>query len=140
MGVKNKRTFSLGAIYTGFYIGVYAFTPLFMVLLNAREKPVSSRSWFIAVVWLIGFWILFGYASWRCSSSKLSYWIGLQWVVSSTNTGWWHAVLLIFPALLFVYVASVVIAFYNDLRGASKNTPSHFERLIYRFYRNRMRQ
>lgn len=59
----------------------------------------------------------------------------------SQGTGWFYiSFLLVLPALLLVFPASVLIALYGDVRRIPEFSQTKWSGLVYYFYRSRMRQ
>jgi NADH:ubiquinone oxidoreductase subunit 4 (subunit M) len=79
------------------------------------------------------------YARLRCSTEKWSFDEGLYYVASCYGVGSSGvSFLLVLPAIFITLLASACIAAFNDARGQSEKTPSHFYRLMMFFYHKRL--
>lgn len=141
MSRKKVNVSGFAHFYTWLFALALILWPLLAPALRARRADVPLTSWFTATGFAVVTLILFWYAHRRCSSEKLSYWDGLLVVSASMMTGWIYAtVVVIFPALLYTFLASVYFALLAEARRAPNEAQERFHRLVYRMYQNRMRQ
>jgi hypothetical protein len=128
-------------IYTWLFLLVLSVWPLAVPALLSRHSAVPSSTWATALAAIALIQIAFWYAQLRCSNQSLSYWNGLLVVAASMSTGWAQmSLIIVLPSLLVVFVASIVLTLYSEIRGAPQEAPLRFQRLLRWFYGNRMRQ
>ena len=141
MSERKVTVSGFAHFYTWLFALVLILCPLLAPTLRAHRSAVPLSTWFTAAGLVVIMLTVFCYVYRRCSGEKLSYWDGLLVVSSSMMTGWvYNTVVVIFPALLYTFLASLYFALRADVRRAPKEAREHFHRLVYRMYQNRMRQ
>ena len=141
MSGSKVKVSGVAHFYTWLFALALILWPLLAPALRARRVDVPLASWRTAAGFVVVTLALFWYAHRRCSSEKLSYWDGLLVVSASMMTGWtYNTVVVVFPALLYTFLASVYFALLADARRAPKEAQERFHRLVYRMYQHRMRQ
>jgi hypothetical protein len=116
------------------------FLPICLTATIGRGAVIPA-DWLASLMWPVVIAVLYGYAQRRCSSDRMRFSDGLLWVTASMMTGWLYlSFIIVLPALLIVFSGSVLIALYGNISRAPRYSQAKFHRLIYYFYRNRMRQ
>ena len=140
--LKKPLRFSLFTqVCVGFFFIALSVSPVAIFLLLRRGQPIADVDWILPIVGVGVIQALFWYADKRCSSENLSYWNGLLFVAAFMSTGWiYMSMLLIFPALLVAFLASVGLALYYDLTFTPGKAAFKFHRLVHTFHQHRMRQ
>jgi hypothetical protein len=141
MSGKRVKVSAFAHFYTWLFIFALFLWPLFALAIRANSAEVQTQTWvlgFGVVAITIG---LFFYAWIRCSSERLSYWDGLLVVSASMMTGWvYNTIVVLLPALLYTFIASVYFSVIADTRYKTEDACVRFHKLVYRMYQKRMRQ
>ena len=139
---QSKRRFSdTTYFYTYSFLVLLCMFPLILNTKGAFPKDLLASSFVVAVgcaAVIVASLIL---ARARCGTPDLTYIEGLLYVAATMQTGWSYASLLVvFPALLVAYFASVGLALASLVPGRRAVAARGFRKLIQFSYRNRMIQ
>jgi hypothetical protein len=116
------------------------FLPIWLTATIGRAAAAPAY-WLASLMWPAVIAVLWGYAQRRCSSDRMRFSDGLLWVTASMMTGWLYlSFIFVLPVLLVVFLGSVLIALYGDISRVPGYSQAKWHRLVYYFYRNRMRQ
>jgi hypothetical protein len=128
-------------IYTWLFAAILSIWPLAIPMLAARHSFVPPSTWVNAFIAVVVIQAIFWYVRVRCSDQNLSYWNGLLIVSASMSTGWVQmSFLIVLPSLLVVFLASLLLAAYAEVRRVPEEAATRFQSLLRWFYTNRMRQ
>lgn len=127
--------------FTWLFIAIYSLSPLAICYKLSTKSILPPHAWSWAVLSVIGLQIIFFYVQHRCSSEELSYWEGMNYTSYSMNAGTSSvAFFLILPSLSLLFVLSLPIALYGEVRRNPKLSQKYFYNLVNFFYKNRMVQ
>jgi hypothetical protein len=128
------------SIFVYFYLGIFLLLLAFFPLCFAATIGRPAY-WLASAIWPVVIITLWGYSRSRCSSDRMPFGDGLLWVTASMMTGWLYmSFAVVFPALLVVFWASVLIALYGDICRVPGYSQAKWQGLVHYFYRHRMRQ
>jgi hypothetical protein len=117
MSVTRARFSILVNFYVLLFFSIASFLPAWAVFATSLGNRFPLPCRLAAVSWPAAVAGLYRYASNRCSDERLRYQDGLRWVAASLTTGWLYmSAVLVLPVLLVVFVESVMIALYGDIR------------------------
>jgi len=136
----ERQRFSLPVyFYLVTFFLLLGFLPICLTATIGRAATAPTY-WLASLMWPAVIAVLWGYAQRRCSSDRMPFSDGLLWVTASMMTGWLYmSFIVVFPVLFVVFSGSVLIALYGDIRRTPWDSRAKWHRLIYYFYRNRMR-
>jgi hypothetical protein len=138
---NNPRRFPRSTrFFTWSFLFFVIFGPLILMLplaLQTGNAACCAKS----LIWAGANAAAFLYARWRCASPRLLYLDGLMYTAySMTVWGFGTAALLILPALLMVFLASVFIALVNEVRRTPQRSAEQYLALVRFVFRHRMIQ
>ncbi|WP_263365229.1 hypothetical protein [Edaphobacter bradus] len=140
MNAERPRFSLLVYFYLVTFFLLLGFLPICLTATIGRAAAMPAY-WLASLMWPAVIAVLWGYAQRRCSSDRMRFSDGLLWVTASMMTGWLYmSFIFVLPALLVVFSGSVLIALYGDIRRTPGYSHAKWQRLVYYFYRNRMRQ
>lgn len=138
---KPKFPFS-----TNLYLGVIAafiiLLPVEIELIRSKTASISISNWLIAALAVFTTVALLFYAKLRCTSEKLSYIQGLQFVTTFMQGAglMYITMILIFLSLCAIMPASIALSVYGDLTRTNRRTPVRYHKLVLLFHKHRARQ
>jgi ABC-type protease/lipase transport system fused ATPase/permease subunit len=131
---------------TNAYLGVIASSiilfPIELEAIRSKATLITPSNWYVAIFIVLITVVLLFYANIRCSSEKLSYIQGLQFVTSFMRGAglMYITMFLIFLSLCIVFPASFAISIYGDLTRKNNLTPIRYHKLVLLFHKHRARQ
>jgi len=127
--------------YVGVFLTLFCSWPLLLFVVTKRELPGSTSDWFLVIVPMVLLAAALAFAERCCSDEKFSFGTGLIWVAVFMSTGWpYVSMLVVFPILLVVVLASIGFAGLGIITGSSATAPTSFQHLVRFFHQHRMRQ
>lgn len=139
----TNQKFSLA---TNAYLSVITlfiiFLPIEYEAFRSKTVSVPTSSWLIAAFIVLATILLLFYANMRCTSEKLSYVQGFQFVASFMRyAGLLYIVwILIFLSLTILIPVSIALSIYGDITRSNSLTPTRYHKLVLLFHKHRMRQ
>lgn len=129
-------------LYLGVIVAFIILLPIEFEVIRSKTTTVTPSSWFISVFIVLLTFVLLFYANIRCTSERLSYIQGYQFVTSFMRGAglMYITMVLIFLSLSLLIPASIAISIYGDVTRKNNLTPTRYHKLVLLFHKQRARQ
>ena len=127
--------------YVWTFLVALSAVPVMVLAVLRHQRSLDINDWIAAAAAMACIQVLFWYVQKRCTSEAMPYWRGLHFVASFMSAGWFYiSVLVVYPSLLLVFLASLGFALYGDVASPPVTARERYHRMILFFHRNRMYQ